>query len=121
MVDEINKSELNEPTAEWVANAKKKYGKVFRAVIGGEVYVYRYLKRSEFKELQKTIQPEMTPNGPVISSEQSMELEDKIANLCVLWPEDYAKHDGPAASPAVLAAYISDSSGAQVEEPPREL
>ena len=109
------------PTQEWIDVQKKKYGKVFKTVLSGTTYVYRFLKRSEFKEIQKSIVPEMTPQGPIINQEQSMEIEDKIAKLCVLWPEDYATSDGAAAAPAILAAYITDSSGAQIEEAPQEL
>lgn len=119
MVEELETS--NGPTQEWIDAAKKKHGKIFRTVISGEVYVYRHLKRSEFKELQKAVVTEMTPQGPVVSNEQALELEDKICKICVIWPEDFAKIDSPAAAPAILAAHISDSSGAQIEEAPQEL
>lgn len=110
-----------EPTQEWIVEHKKKYGRIFTTVIAGEVYVYRYLKRSEFRELNKGLTPEMTQQGPVVNSEQAMEVEDNITEMCTLWPEDYSKDNVPAAVPAILSAYISDSSGTQPPELPKEL
>jgi hypothetical protein len=121
MVEETVVEEVMEPTQEWIDAAKKKYGKIFSLVIGGDVYVYRTLKRSEFKELQKTMKPEMTPQGPTVTPEQSLELEEKICDLCVIWPEKYSEKDQDAAAPSVLSTAISESSGSQVNAPPQEL
>ena len=109
------------PTQEWIDTAKKKHGKIFSLDIGGQQFIYRALKRTEFRELQKQLKPEMTANGPIVPPEQSLELEEKIANLCVLWPEDFGKIDQDAALPSVLSSAISDSSGSQVISMPQEL
>lgn len=117
--------EVKEPTQEQIDELKKKYSKIYRVVLSGVVYIYRFLKRSEFKEIQKSVTPEMTPAGPVLSQEQSMDIEDKVAKKCVVWPENFVdlveKGEQPAAVTAVLAAYITDASGAQIEAPPAEL
>ena len=110
-----------EPTKEWKDLQKKTFGDVYRVSIGGEVYVYRKLRRSEYKDLQKSMTPEMGPNGPVVSAEQSQALEERIAEVCTIWPENYKELDSPAGVPTVLAGYISNSSGFDVDAPPELL
>jgi len=110
-----------EPTKEWIENAKKENGKIYKVVLSGETYVYRPLKRSEYKELQKLVQPEMTPQGPVVPPEQQTEVEEKTAIKCVLWPEDFADKDDIAGAATMLSTFISNSSGFEIEEPPVEL
>ena len=112
---------VKEPQQEWIDSQKKKWGKVWKVVLAGEAYVYRALRRSEYRELQKSVTPQITPNGPVVSTEQQSELEEKTAVLCVLWPEDFSKMDNIAGAASVLSTYISDSSGFVVEEQPVEL
>ena len=113
--------EAKQPTQEWIDEQKKKHGRIFTTTISGEVYIYRFLKRLEFRELNKGLTPEMTQQGPVVNSEQAMEVEDRITEMCTLWPEKYSRDNVPAAVPAILSAYISDSSGTQPPEPPKEL
>ena len=110
-----------EPEQKLVDEWKKKYGRVFRVVVGGDTYIYRRLIRPEYREFQKLITPEMTQQGPVVSSEQQSELEDKIFEKCVLFPIVKSNNDLPAGVPSVLSTYISDSSGFVVDEAPKEL
>lgn len=101
----------NGPTQEFVDAKKVEYGQVFKAEAAGEFYIYRLLKRPEFKEFQKTLTPKMTPQGPVVDQSESLEMEDKIAKLCVLWPENYDSSTVPAGVPSLLASFISEASG----------
>ncbi len=116
MVDEVK-----EPKKEWIEEQKKKYGKVYRCKISGRIYIYRPLLRDEFKEIQKNLTPEMTPQGPVVSATQQNEVEESVSKLCIIWPENYKEMKVEAGVPSALSAYISDSSGFIVEEPPVEL
>ena len=110
-----------ELTQEFIDEAKKKYGKVLKVTVGGDQYVYRTINRREFREIQKSITPQMTPQGPVVSQEQSAMLEDKVTELCTIWPKDIKADALPAGVPTILATYISNSSGFIVDEEPQAL
>lgn len=113
--------ELMVPSQEWIDASKKKYGKIYKTVLSGDTYVYRSLKRSEYKELQKLVEPTMTQQGPVVSTEQQSQLEEEAAKRCVIWPEDFATSDNKAGVATVIANLISTSSGFEIDEPPVEL
>jgi hypothetical protein len=100
---------------------KKEYGKVFKVVIGGETYVYRMLKRPEYRQLQAEVAPELTEKNPAIAQEANNNLEEKLFKLCVLWPENLEIDELPAGIPSVLAPMISEASGYQIDEEPTEL
>ena len=113
--------EVKVPTQEWLDAQKKKYGRMFKVVISGKTYIYRYMTRSEFKEIQKSIEPEMTPTGPIVTQAQALELEDKVVSLCLLWPEDFNVDSVEAGVSSQIAAFVSNSSGFVVDEEPVEL
>jgi len=110
-----------DPTKEWIEEAKKKYGKIFKAVVSGDTYVYRQLLRPEYNTINAEIQPEMTPQGPVLTPEQTRKMEEVICSTCVIWPENYKDISIPAGVPSVLSTFISDISGYRVETAPEEL
>jgi hypothetical protein len=109
------------PTQEWIAEAKKTHGRVFKAVLSGETFIYRTLKRSEYNALNQEFQPQVTQQGPMLTPEQSRAMEEKICSLCTIWPVDYSKLEISAGVPTMLASLISDASGYRVEEEPTEL
>ena len=115
---ENEKVVVTEPTEVWIEEKKKAFGKIFKMVIDGNIYVYRMLTRPEYRELQKTIKAEMTETGPVLTAEQSNELEESVAKLCVLWPENYSNDLVAAGIPSILATCISDVSGYKVDQAP---
>lgn len=103
---------------------KKQYGKIFKIVISGETYIYRVLKRSEYKAIQNSIVLP-TPTGGEITTQQNQEmqnaLEEAIVKCCVLSPENIDVEDTAAGVPSVLAPIISEISGYQIQEEPVEL
>ena len=112
---------MTELTKEFVEKMKEKFGKVFQVRIAGEVYMYRLIKRSEFRTLQKGVVPQMTPEGPTMQQEQALDIEDKVSELCTLWPENFKAADAPAGAASLLAGYVSNSSGFIPESEPQEL
>ena len=106
---------------EKIDELKKKYGKVFKTVIGGDTYVYRMLTRIEYRQLQSELVPDMSDKNPVVTQEANNNLEEKLVKLCVLWPENLEIDNLPAGIPSVLAPLISDASGYHVDEEPQEL
>lgn len=64
------------PTQEQVNEWKAKYGDVYVATLGDEKYVYRSLKRIEYKQI---LQVGQTPENRTFA-------EEKVAEKCVIWP-----------------------------------
>lgn len=110
-----------EPSEQWIVEKKKKHGKLFKVVLSGQLYIYRYLTRSEFKAIQKEIFPQIPAQGQPLSPDVQASLEERVTKLCTLWPENIEKEeDLPANVPTILSQYISDASG-YIEEPPTEI
>jgi len=120
-IEQQDTAPVNAPTAEWIENAKKTHGRLFKVTLSDELYIYRVMRRPEYNAIHAGITPEMTPQGPVITPEQSREIEEKIALACVIWPENFAIETAPAGVPSVVSTYISDASGYRIEEQPCEL
>ncbi len=95
---------------------KKKYGRIFKCVIDGKDYIYRPLLRSEYREMQKAIPPEL-----MMSQEGAALMEDKMAETCVVYPENFKASECDAGVPSLLATYISTVSGFKVDQEPVEL
>lgn len=65
------------------------------------IYVWRTLKRMEWKGIMRAEAPDSTYH------------QERIAESCVLWPLDYrmTSASGPAGAPTVLAEQILQASG----------
>lgn len=109
------------PTQEWIDEQKKKHGDVFKTEVAGKTFVYRALKRGEFKEMQKLIVPQIGSDGQPADPAQGLDAEDKIVEKCVLWPMDFKIEGLPAGSPSMLSAYISEASGFSQPVKPEQL
>ena len=113
---------MPEITVEKIDELKAKHGKIFRVVVGGEVFVYRYLTRAEFRELQKLAKPDIGPEGnPIVNADKALDMEEAMVRKCIVWPENYSIDNGQAGVPSMLANYISNSSGFIVDEEPQAL
>ena len=105
-----------ELTQEMIDGWKKQYGRAFKCEISGKTYVYRPILRRELKTFQKELTPELA-----VSAEGSALMEEKISDLCTLYPENFSSNTGDAGVPSVLASYISAVSGYRVDMEPVEL
>jgi hypothetical protein len=100
---EINPDAPNAPTLKrW----KQMHGDIFVLNIPGTEYlfIYRYLKRQEFQQLQA---------NPAFQKMTEIQQEDDLFNRCVLWPQmDPIKMGSlPAGIPSMLSAQIQLQSG----------
>jgi len=72
----------NGPSQEKVDEWKAKFGDVYVATFGEEKYIYRPLKRFEYKQI---LQVGQTPENRTF-------VEEKISQMCIVWPTiDVAK------------------------------
>jgi len=67
----------NGPTQEQVDEWKAKFGDIYVATFGDEKYVYRPLKRFEYKQI---LQVGQTPENRTYA-------EEKVAEKCIIWPK----------------------------------
>jgi len=95
---------MNQPSAEWVEQKKKEFGKLRSVVIAGETYVYRMLSRPEYLEILNS----MDPNNRAAMDKA----DDMTVETCVIWPEKYKVDNTVGAGiPTQLASHISEFSG----------
>lgn len=86
-------------TYEILKQWKQMHGSVFVLNIQDKVYLYRYIKRQEWAQLQASESfANMTP----------IQQEDSIVERCMLWPEmsPIVKASMPAGAPSMLAEQI---------------
>lgn len=95
---------LDGPGEEQITAWKAKYGEVFvTAISEDEVFIWRALKRREYRELQiKQANPE--------NQMDQLAYEEAVCSVCVLWPTDmkYAEEKGGLAT--TLAEQIMQNS-----------
>lgn len=108
-----------EPTVEWITETKKKYPKIAKSTIGGDVFVYRQLSRKEHLDIQKKVYPDGIPTDAAnIKPEDNAIIEEGIINLCLLWPEKALISELPAGVvPNLVPAILWFSGFAQPSEP----
>lgn len=104
--DEIDGDEEllpNGPTHNQVEDWKGRFnGKVFLTQVGGQPYVFRPIRRNEYKAVMK------------VRSDDRYYTEEKICATCVIFPENFqqtAMAHGLAGTPTVLAEMILEQSG----------
>lgn len=68
---------------ERVATWKKQFRKLYKTMLGEDVYVYRALTRLEFKSMQANIM--LNPNAD--ASEREAVLEEALIQRCLLFPD----------------------------------
>jgi hypothetical protein len=75
----------------------------------GEVFIWRTLKRKEFKDIVK------------VEGADAMYREERVCERCVLWPEKYdfiAMTAGKAGAPTLLSEQIMSKSGFEAKSDP---
>lgn len=91
------------PTKSQIEDWKKQFGDIYMTEFDSETFVWRTLTRLEFKRV-------INAEG----AENDWYREERVAELCVLWPENYG-HDeivnGKAGIPAMLADQVMNKSG----------
>jgi len=91
------------PTVEWVEKTKEAVGDVFTTAINDEIFIFRLLTRTEYKNIISS----MDGDG--------FTREDDVCSACVLWPEEAAtkfKANGyPAGYPGTISDAILRESG----------
>lgn len=89
------------PTQEWVDDMKEKVGgELFMTRILDEVFIWRPLKRSEYREIMK------------VDGADALYKEEKVCTKCTLWPENKnIFRTGGAGYATVLNNYIYEESG----------
>lgn len=83
---------------------KQQYGEIYSSTFGDDVFIWRTLRRNEYKEVLRI----QVKNGDTMFREES------ICQRCVLWPQGYniaAMIAGKAGTPTLLAEQIMDKSG----------
>lgn len=83
---------------------KQQFGEVYSSSFGDETFIWRCLRRNEYKEVLRI----QVKNGDTMFREES------ICQRCVLWPIGYsitAMISGKAGTPTLLAEQIMDKSG----------
>lgn len=98
------------PSQEQIALWKQTFGEVFMLALSEEeVYIWRALKRSEYKQMINTIS-EMTQKNAGVNPDDWV--EERMVEKCVLWPHispEYATFSKAGNIPT-LAAMIRESS-----------
>lgn len=94
---------VNGPTRQEVEEWKEKYNdEIYFIPIVDEIYVFRALKRPEYRNIVKN------PNL------DSMQREESIANTCILYPRNFTTEttdDVNAGVPSILSEVIMEKSG----------
>ena len=67
----------NGPTQEQIDEWKAKHGDIFVATFGEEKYIYRPLKRFEYKQILSVNQ----------TADAKTYAEEKVAEKCIVWPQ----------------------------------
>ena len=107
---------FSRPSEEKIVDWKERYpdSEIYMVPLGGEIYVFRTLTRSEYHAFLATIPPQATEG----------DVEEKIADLCLLWPESYLQSDkkrGKAGVPSAIMEMVFSYSGFQPAAPPVKL
>lgn len=108
------------PSAEWVEKQKKVYGKLFSVSITGDTYVYRPLTRGEHIAMTKKLSEEGEAPKE-LGPQEMIEMENEVAKLCVIWPENLDLTKVSAGVPSTLATFVSKVSGYEIDGAPEEL
>lgn len=94
----------NGPTKDMIENWKNQFGgDIYMTEYDSETFVWRPISRLEFKKI-------VNAEG----NHDDFYREERVTELCVLWPENYSHDDiidGKAGVPAVLADQIMNKSG----------
>ena len=114
MVEKVNPLGIpNGPTQEQIDEWKSKYGEIFVATFSDEKYVYRPLKRFEYKQILAVNQ---TPDARTYA-------EEKVAEKCIVWPKiEPAKLSTlKAGTISTLVDLIMAASNFGITEEPKKL
>lgn len=84
--EEIEKKEtgLNPPLDEHIAMWRKEHKQIFKTVIQDDIFIWRKLKRSEYKEITKWVSETYKED----SQEQNWARQDEITKTVLLYPID---------------------------------
>ena len=104
--DEVTKTDApiyaGGPLQSQVDEWKGAYGQVYLTEVDDDdTFIWRVLNRKEFKEVMKV-------------ESDAMYREERVCELCILWPEDYtfdSISDGKAGVPTILSEQIMEKSG----------
>lgn len=102
------------PTQQQIDEWKKTFGDVYSVELaGGDIYLYRPMKRFEYKQVLQLTQDEKT----------RMFAEEKVVQTCVLWPHiDATKlSTEKAGTVATLVEAIMTASNFGAAQEPRKL
>lgn len=110
--DELDLIFENGPTKREVSEWKERYRSVYFTPFEDEIYVWRVLERSEYREIIN--RKEMT----------QLDREEIFVEKCMLFPRNYTKEKmihGKAGVPSLLAEMIMDKSGFVAQSAPIKL
>ncbi len=101
------------PSQKQIDTWKSIYGAVFLTEVNDyDIFIWRGLSRREFKEVMQ------------IEEADAMYREEKICDICVLWPENYEfveSDDIQAGTPTIIAEQIMAKSGFDSKSGPIQL
>lgn len=91
------------PTLNEIEEWRERFqGKIFMTRLGDDMYIYRPIRRSEYKNIFK------------LQNTDQYYREEKICETCVLYPRNYGfavTANGPAGVPSMLFEMILSESG----------
>jgi hypothetical protein len=93
---------------------------VMKITLGGEIYVYRSIKRLEWRKFQSEVADQAAKN-PDESAAIKDKSEDNLVKLAILWPLNIEPSKLRAGIPSQLADLILKASGFGTEEPEPEM
>lgn len=104
-------------TKEWIEAKKKEFGKIFKINIGGDIYVYRYIKTAEVDVINEKYKDMFIAeaNGETVSIEKNKAYEGEILKQSIVYPENLNIDDIPAQARIVLMSKIQEA-GMIIEE-----
>lgn len=102
--EQVQAKEVSEEiTPEMIAAWKKEHGKIFKSIVGTEVYIWRKLRRKEYVEIMSVDADEEESS----SQDRIYERQTKISKAITIWPpniEDLLEKN------AGLATTLSDEA-----------
>ena len=114
MVEKVSPLGISDgPTQEQIDEWKSKYGDIFVATFGEEKYIYRPLKRFEYKQILSLGQ----------AADARTYAEEKVAEKCIVWPKIEAAKLSTfkAGTISTLVDLIMAASNFGITEEPKKL
>lgn len=107
---------LGGPTFEQVEAWKKEHGDIYVTSVTPDThYVWRTIKRSEYRNIVKELERRVG-QGTITQAEATMDNEEMISSICILFPKIDLQADDMAGVAAIISQEVLEASGFQALE-----